>query len=269
MDLVRRSDPGPLSQRERGVLEAVVRTYVETAEPAGSRTLARRFNFGVSAATIRNTMADLEEKGYLSHPHTSAGRVPTDMAYRFFVDMLGRPEGLSGAEKARINSELQKGASTVERIVQNAARALGLLVNELGVGSVPPLDGAVLEKIDLISVSSSKVLMVVTVRSGMVRTVYVDLPGEAPGRVVTELQRVLNERLAGLTFREIRGSFGELLRDAVEDPGRAGRAQHLYRVGRRCFRPGSKRARAGRPRENFADHHAARVLVPRKPARAH
>ena len=77
-----------LSRRERRVLEAVIRSYVETAEPAGSRTLSRRFGLGVSPATIRNTMSDLEEKGFLFHPHTSAGRIPTNKAYRVYVDSL-------------------------------------------------------------------------------------------------------------------------------------------------------------------------------------
>ena len=218
MALKRRTGDVPLSRRERNVLEAVVRTYVETAEPAGSRTLSRRYDFGVSAATIRNTMADLENDGYLTHPHTSAGRVPTDMAYRFFVDRVVKPESLTPAEAKLIEREVSEGDSTLERILRSATRALGILVNELGVGSVPQLDNAQLEKIDLIRVSSSKVLMVVTVRSGMVRTVYVDLPGDVPVDVLTGLQRVLNERLAGLTFVEIRRSFGERLRDAVEDP---------------------------------------------------
>ena len=79
-----------LTPRERRVLEAVIQTYVQTAEPAGSRVLSRRFGLGVSPATIRNTMSDLEDKGFLSHPHTSAGRVPTDKAYRAYVDMLCR-----------------------------------------------------------------------------------------------------------------------------------------------------------------------------------
>src|SRR3990172_7007585 len=84
-----------LTERERQVLEAVIRTYVDTAEPAGSRNVSRRYDLGVSAATVRNTMSDLEEKGYLLHPHTSAGRVPTDRAYRFFVDRLMGPLHLS------------------------------------------------------------------------------------------------------------------------------------------------------------------------------
>lgn len=217
METVRKTEREALSPRERMVLEAVIRTYVDTAEPAGSRTVARRYDLGVSAATIRNTMADLEDEGYLTHPHTSAGRVPTDQGYRFFVDRVVQPEPLTEVEKARIESELTAGKSTVEQVLHNAARALGLLVNELGVGSVPQLDDARLEKIDLIQVSSNKVLMVATVRGGMVRTVYVDIPGEAPSNVLDALQQVLNERLAGLTFAELRTSFGARLRDAVAD----------------------------------------------------
>src|SRR5215213_4155288 len=96
-----------LSKRERRVLEAVIRTYVETAEPAGSRTLSRRFGLGVSPATIRNTMSDLEEKGFLFHPHTSAGRVPTNKAYRLFVDeLLALPAIVTSSESGRMTEEL-------------------------------------------------------------------------------------------------------------------------------------------------------------------
>src|SRR5688572_7100993 len=96
----------PLNEREHRVLEAVVRTYVETAEPAGSRTVARRFKLGISPATIRNTMSDLEDKGYLCHPHTSAGRMPTDIGYRIYVDgLLNQPRRLPDAQELRM--ELQ------------------------------------------------------------------------------------------------------------------------------------------------------------------
>src|SRR5438477_5220080 len=96
-----------LSNRERTVLEAVIRTYVQTAEPAGSRTLSRRFGLGVSPATIRNTMSDLEEKGFLFHPHTSAGRVPTNKAYRAYVDaLLGSATTIASAEQERLREEL-------------------------------------------------------------------------------------------------------------------------------------------------------------------
>ena len=91
-----------LSERERQVLKAVIRSYVETAEPAGSRTLSRHFGLGVSPATIRNSMSDLEEKGFLFHPHTSAGRVPTEKAYRLYVDEMMRLTPLDTAERTRL-----------------------------------------------------------------------------------------------------------------------------------------------------------------------
>jgi heat-inducible transcriptional repressor len=96
-----------LTEREEQILEAVIRTYVETAEPAGSRTVARRHGLGVSPATIRNAMSDLEEKGFLFHPHTSAGRIPTDLAYRYYVDTLMRPLRLTAAEQRRCGASLR------------------------------------------------------------------------------------------------------------------------------------------------------------------
>src|SRR5262249_29231183 len=95
-----------LSRRERRVLEAVIRSYWETAEPAGSRTLSRRFGLGVSPATIRNTMSDLEEKGFLFHPHTSAGRVPTNKAYRLYVDSLLSFPPVRAVESERLSEEI-------------------------------------------------------------------------------------------------------------------------------------------------------------------
>ncbi len=216
----RAGDP-ELTERERKVLEAVVRTYVETAEPAGSRSVTRRFDLGVSPATVRNTMSDLEEKGYLYHPHTSAGRVPTDRAYRIFVDHLIHPAPLTAEEQDRIALELERGGvSAVEQLVRRATRALGLLSQELGVAMGPHLASAVLERLDMVRVSSTKVLLVAQVRSGVVRTVYVDLVSEVPEDTLVTLTVLLNERLAGLTLREIRETVTERMRGAAppDDP---------------------------------------------------
>lgn len=208
-----------LSDRERQVLDAVVRTYVSTAEPAGSRTVCRRFDLGVSAATVRNTMADLEEKGYLLHPHTSAGRVPTDQAYRFFVDRLVRPTALSVEQQAQLAEALDlAGTSAVEELVRKASRALSFLSSELGLAVAPRLDDAVLEKLDLFQVSSETVVMVASIHSGMVRTVYVDLPGTVPPDTLVTLTRILNERLSGLSLKEIRATLPERLRDSAVLP---------------------------------------------------
>ena len=139
-----------LSRRERRVLEAVIRSYVETAEPAGSRTLSRRFGLGVSPATIRNTMSDLEEKGFLFHPHTSAGRIPTNKAYRLYVDSLLSIPALKAIDSDRLAEEITagNGSSPIETILRRAAQTLGVLTQELGVALGPQLDRSVLRRLE-------------------------------------------------------------------------------------------------------------------------
>ncbi len=210
-----------LTDRERQVLEAVVRTYVASAEPAGSRTVSRSFDLGVSAATVRNTMSDLEEKGYLFHPHTSAGRIPTDLAYRFFVDRLMEPLALSDLERESLEREVGLvGSSAIERLVMQATRALSLISNELGVAVAPRLEDAVLEKLELIQVSSSKVLLIATIRGGVVRTIYVDLAIEVPQETLVQITLALNERLAGSSLQEIRRTLPDRLKGVARgEPG--------------------------------------------------
>jgi heat-inducible transcriptional repressor len=205
-----------LNDRERRVLEAVIRTYVQTAEPAGSRTLSRRYGLGVSPATIRNTMSDLEEKGFLFHPHTSAGRVPTDMAYRVYVDSLMRlpTPPVDEPERVRLHEQIALGGSAIEAIIARAAQSLGVVTQELGVALGPRLDEAILQGLELIRLSSERILMVLTLRAGMVRTVFVEVPGEIADAALAHVSLVLNERLAGLSLHEIRASLGSRLRDA-------------------------------------------------------
>ena len=210
-----------LTEREEAVLDAVIRAYVETAEPAGSRTVAKRFGLGVSAATVRNAMADLEEKGFLFHPHTSAGRIPTDRAYRYYVDTLMRPVRLTVAEQRRLRRELAEGGESmsdaIADIVRRATQALGLITGELGLAIAPRLEDVVLEKLELALVASERMLLILTLRNGTVRTVYVDLPGSVPPETMASVTTVLNERLAGHTLSEIRATVAERLRDAAED----------------------------------------------------
>src|SRR5256885_5038385 len=202
-----------LNERERRVLEAVIQTYVETAQPAGSRSLAHRFGLGVSPATIRNPMVDLEEKGYLYHPHASAGRVPTDVAYRVYVDSLipVRPPGAT--ERQRLTAQIATGGSAVEAILRRAAQSLGVITQELGIALGPTLENATLDRVELIKLSSERLLVALTLSAGAVRTIFVDVRGEIADAAIAEVTRVLNERLAGLTMRQIRSSLGDRLRD--------------------------------------------------------
>jgi heat-inducible transcriptional repressor len=205
-----------LTPRERRVLEAVIQTYVQTAEPAGSRFLSRGFGLGVSPATIRNTMSDLEEKGFLSHPHTSAGRVPTDKAYRAYVDsLLNSPAGpIVVAERERLREEITGSSSTIETILRRAAQSLGVLTQELGVALGPRLDASVLRRLELLQIGGDRLLLVLTLDGGVVRTVFVEVPGRLALSALAEVTRVLNERLAGHTLRELRTSVAERLRDS-------------------------------------------------------
>ena len=207
-----------LSDRERRVLEAVVQSYVETAEPVGSRNIARRFRLGVSAATVRNAMSDLEDRGLLSHPHTSAGRVPTDRAYRMYVDSLMSIARPTPEEEAAVREELTAEGSAIGAILRRAAQVLGVLTQELGVAVAPTLEDATLERLELLSVSSERLMLVLTLRSGLVRTIFVEVPGTIHPQALATVAAILNDRLAGCTLREIRQTVRERLRDTARTP---------------------------------------------------
>ena len=224
----------PLTEREHAILEAVIRTYVQTAEPAGSRMVARRFGLGISPATVRNTMSDLEEKGYLYHPHTSAGRVPTDLAYRLYVDSLMQRQPVSARERGEIRRQLESGGegAAIEHLLRRAAQVLGLLTQELGIAVTPRLDEATLERLDLVPIHEAKVLLVLTLRAAGVRTIYVDVPAVIPPSTLVSVARVLNERLGGLKLKEIRATLPERVRDSApaDEPG-AGELLNVFVQG--------------------------------------
>ncbi|MBC7789346.1 MAG: heat-inducible transcription repressor HrcA [Anaerolineae bacterium] len=202
-----------LNERERRVLEAVIQSYVESAEPAGSRTIARRFGLGVSPATIRNTMSDLEDKGYLFHPHTSAGRIPTDMAYRVYVDSLMRVFPPDVLATDRLRGEISAGGTAIETILRRAAQMLGVLTQELGVATGPRFEELILEKLELIRLSAERLLLVLRLNGGPARTIFVEAPGDVAESALAAVSLVLNERLNGHSLRDIRATLGERLRD--------------------------------------------------------
>jgi len=202
-----------LTERERRVLEAVIQSYVETAQPAGSNAIARRFGLGISPATIRNTMSDLEDKGLLYHPHTSAGRVPTDVAYRVYVDSLMPLPALALKEHDQLSARISTGGSAVESILRRAAQSLGVITQELGVALGPQLDNSIVERLDLVKLSSEQLLLALTLSGGAVRTIFVESRAEIADVAIAEVTNVLNERISGLTLREIRSSLADRLRD--------------------------------------------------------
>jgi heat-inducible transcriptional repressor len=202
-----------LSEREALVLQAVISLYVMTAEPAGSRTLARMFDFGLSPATLRNTMRDLEEKGLLFHPHTSAGRIPTDRAYRVYVDRLMHAQALSREEMRLLKERLEGTATRGERVIGRAVQALSVVTQELGVALAPSFEEARLERLNLIPVTSDRLLLVLTIGSAQVKTIFVDVPREVSGEQLQDVTAFLNDRLAGLSIRAIRENFARRVAD--------------------------------------------------------
>ena len=202
-----------LSQREKQVLAVLINHYVKTAQPVGSRILANRYNLGVSSATIRNTLQDLEELGLVTQPHTSAGRIPTDLGYRIYVDLLLKPEPLSANVEQKIREEIGSNFTPIDQILEQTSRILAEVTSQLGVSISPQLDQAILTKMDLIPVAERKLLVVIAVKSGIVKTILMEVDSDLSNNVVSETSSLLNEKLVGLTLGEIRKTTSERFRD--------------------------------------------------------
>jgi heat-inducible transcriptional repressor len=201
-----------LNEREQSILHHVVHNYIQTAIPVGSRYISKHFESSLSAASIRNVMADLEELGFLSHPHTSAGRVPTDLGYRFYIDYLMEMQQLGDDEKLRIHQQLDQ-TSDADEMLRETSKLLGKISHQLSIVTSPHLSSGVFEKIELIPIASSKLLVVISIRTGIVRTIMMEIGVEVRRDHLDQVGRLLNERLSGLTLHEIRDSFVDRVRD--------------------------------------------------------
>ncbi|MEO0560156.1 MAG: heat-inducible transcriptional repressor HrcA [Bacteroidota bacterium] len=210
------SELDALSPRERDVLRRVVQRFIHTAAPVGSKALSD--DIDLSSASVRNTMSRLEQAGYLDHPHTSAGRVPTVRGYRTYVDDLMDVSGLSKREATLLREGVRRRLGDINAVAQESSRLIGRLAQLLGVVLTPTLATSILDRIEIVPLSSSRILFVLALRSGLARTMQaeVDVP-VAPGHLDAVVQR-LNERLSGLTLSEVRRTGAERVQDlAPED----------------------------------------------------
>jgi heat-inducible transcriptional repressor len=185
-----------LDERKARVLRAVVHDFIHTAEPVGSRSLADRYALGVSPATIRHELAALEEQGYLSHPHTSAGRVPTDRGYRHYVDSLLDVGKLARAQEEAIARYFEGVADLEETLVRTSTLLAGL-TRYTAMVAPPSLDRSRLRHVELVQLSPLVVLLVLIVESGRVEKRMIELGGEVSAKDLEELRRQLNEALDG------------------------------------------------------------------------
>ncbi len=207
-----------LSQREQLILSLVVRSFIDTAGPVGSRTLAKSYPLGLSASTVRNTMGDLEVSGYLRHPYTSAGRMPTQLGYRAFVNGLKDTHELSAVEKKLLKAKLDRLMRDADDLFRESSKLLGRMSNLLGVVLSPKMSTGVLERLDVVPLSSPSVMIVISVRSRLVKTIIYETEVDLKRRDLDRIVSILNERLAGLRLDEIRRTYATRTKDIDDDP---------------------------------------------------
>ena len=193
-----------LDSRKHAVLEAIVDCYNRTAEPVSSQKIVRDYDMGLSAATLRNTMADLEELGYLTHPHTSAGRIPTEGGYRVYVDNLMTAQKLSRREKQFIRDRYAASRRDFEEVMEQTSKILSAISHHIGVVLSPELHESILRRLELISIDSDHILAVLLMASGAVKNQVVSLPKDLSDGELYQINRILNEKLAGLPLKQIR-----------------------------------------------------------------
>ncbi len=197
------------TDRRLDVLRAIVEDYVATREPVGSRMLVERHHLGVSPATIRNDMAALEEHGYITQPHTSAGRVPTDKGYRLFVDQISTFKPLSAAERAAIQ-QLLDNAVDLDDVVERTVRLLAQLTRQVAVVQYPSLRRSVLRHLELVMLGDARLLAIIITDTGRVEQRTIDVEGHADGAVVAELSARINAAAAGRPLSQIGGVLSSL-----------------------------------------------------------
>jgi heat-inducible transcriptional repressor len=180
--------------RKLEVLRAIVADFISTNEPVGSKAIADRHNLCVSPATIRNDMAALEDEGLIHQPHTSAGRVPTDAGYRMFVDRLTEVKPLSGAEKRAIEAFLD-GAVDLDDVLHRAVRSLAQLTRNVAVVRYPLLNRSRVRHLELVPVSTTRLMLVLITDTGRVEQRVVELPAPVPSESVSDLRATLNNQL--------------------------------------------------------------------------
>ena len=213
-----------LNDREALILQAVVHTYITTAEPVGSRSIVKRFGLDWSPATVRNVMADLEELGFLEQLHTSSGRVPTDRGYRYYVDYLMGVQELTLSERARIERELTHTLDDCDEVLRQTSHMLALISNQTGLVEAPEERDAEVRHIDLMPISSQRMAVLVADSYGRMHTSMVTLRSPLDADDLPKLNRFLNEHLRGAAINRLAVAMHQRIRHLVDDERRLAEA---------------------------------------------
>jgi len=203
-----------MDERKKKVLQAIVQDYIATAEPVGSRTIARKYDLGVSPATIRNEMADLEDLGYIEQPHTSAGRIPSDLGYRYYVDWLMEKEKLKPYEEEYIQQVFSRKMEQIESVIKQATEILSRVSNYTAIILGPQLGKRTFQRIELIPLSPNSALMVTIINSRFVKHHIIDVPETITQADLERISGVLNAKLYGYALEQVKEAT---LKEIFED----------------------------------------------------
>jgi heat-inducible transcriptional repressor len=195
---------GDLEARHTQVLREIVRQHIQTGEAIGSATIARTGKLGLSPASIRNVMAELEERGLLSQPHTSAGRVPTDRAYRVYVDQMVRKPRVGAAQAQAIEKALADSRGQVEGLLGEASRQLSLFSHQVGLVLAPDLQRLIVDQLEFVRLDRGRVMAVLVARSGMVHNKILHLSDPPESAELERIGRYLTDEFGGRTLPQMR-----------------------------------------------------------------
>ncbi|NMA51809.1 MAG: heat-inducible transcription repressor HrcA [Peptococcaceae bacterium] len=193
-----------MNERKQKVLLAIIQDYIETAEPVGSRTIAKKFNLGVSPATIRNEMADLEELGYIEQPHTSAGRVPSEQGYRYYVDYLMKDYYLTDDEEKLIRSEFARKVQDIGQIIQKTGQLLSQITHYTAMVVTPNMRVSKFKHIQLVAMNPTQAMIVIVMDNGTLHHRLIDVPENVTFEDLEMISGILNAKLRGQTNESLR-----------------------------------------------------------------
>lgn len=205
-----------LDERKKAILRAIIDDYINTAEPIGSRTIARKHELGLSSATIRNEMADLEEMGYLAQPHTSAGRIPSDKGYRMYVDHLMKIDELRREEIESIKNAMEIHINELGQLIRQASVVMSRITKYTSMAITPQMKLSALKAVQVVPIETGKALVIVVTDAGIVRNIMVRVPDNAKPEFLIRVSNILNTRLSGLTIEQINV---RLIRDLEKEVG--------------------------------------------------
>jgi heat-inducible transcriptional repressor len=200
--------------RKRKILKAIIQSHISTAEPIGSRTIWKIYRLGISPATIRNVMAELEEAGLIMQPHASAGRIPTDRGYRYYVDTLMEMQRITKEEEERIRKEYSTKLKEVEDVMRKTCRLLSEITEQAALFLLPRMKRALFKRIELISIDNSTALAILMTDTGLVRNAVMEIEDGITQEDLSKISRFLNRELNDVSLSDVKNF---LLRRALAE----------------------------------------------------